>query len=96
MRKEIQENTEKLVEKTCSISGIMMKFEGIQRENSDAVIIPQWFLYTSDAFLTLEGISLQADPDFSIIKSCFPCITKRLIGDETPRSRAALKNKMYG
>ena len=96
MRKEIQENTEKLVEKTSSISGIMMKFEGIQRENSDAVIIPQWFLYTSDAFLTLEGISLQADPDFSIIKSCFPCITKRLIGDETPRSRAALKNKMYG
>ena len=43
MRKEIQENTEKLVEKTCSISGIMMKFEGIQRENSDAVIIPQWY-----------------------------------------------------
>lgn len=96
MRREIVENTEKLAEKASSITGITMKIEDLQRENSDAFVIPEWFLYTSRAFLTLEGISLQADPDFSIIKSCFPYIAKRLIGDDAPRSQAALKNMIYG
>jgi len=96
MRKEIAENTEKVVEKASALTGITIKIEDLQRENSDAFIIPEWFLYTSRAFLTLEGISLQADPDFSIIKSCFPYIAKRLIGDDDPRSQAALKNMLYG
>ena len=96
MRREIVANTEKMAEKASSITGITMKIEDLQRENSDAFVIPEWFLYTSRAFLTLEGISLQADPDFSIIKSCFPYIAKRLIGDDSPRSQAALKYMIYG
>lgn len=96
MRQEILENTEKLVEKASALSGITMKIEDLQRENSDAFVLPEWFLYTSRAFLTLEGISLQADPDFSIVKSCFPYIAKRLIGDDSPRSQAALRNMLYG
>ena len=73
-----------------------MKVEDLQRTNQDAFKIPEWFLYTSRAFLTLEGISLQADSDFSIIKSCFPYVAKRLIGDDSPRSQAALKELVYG
>jgi predicted unusual protein kinase regulating ubiquinone biosynthesis (AarF/ABC1/UbiB family) len=96
MRQEILENTEKLMEKASSVSGLTMKIEDLQRDNKDAFVIPEWFLYTSRAFMTLEGISLQADPDFSIIKSCFPYIAKRLIGDSSPRSQAALKNMLYG
>jgi predicted unusual protein kinase regulating ubiquinone biosynthesis (AarF/ABC1/UbiB family) len=96
IRKEMIENSEKLAEKASAVTGITMKIEDLQRENSDAIVIPEWFLYTSRAFLTLEGISLQADPDFSIIKSCFPYIAKRLIGDDAPRSQAALKNMIYG
>lgn len=96
MRQEILENTEKLMEKASSVSGLTMKIEDLQRDNKDAFIIPEWFLYTSRAFMTLEGISLQADPDFSIIKSCFPYIAKRLIGDDSPRSQEALRNMLYG
>ncbi len=96
MRQEIAENTEKLVQKASSVTGITMKIEDIQRENSDAFVIPEWFLYVSRAFLTLEGISVKADPEFSIIKSCFPYIAKRLIGDDSPRSQAALKKMIYG
>lgn len=96
MRREIMENTEKLVAKASSVSGITMKIEDLQREHGDAFVIPEWFLYASRAFLTLEGISLQADPNFSIIKSCFPYIAKRLIGDDSPRSQAALKHMLYG
>lgn len=54
------------------------------------------FLYTSRAFLTLEGVSLQADPDYSIIRGCFPYIAKRLVGDDDPRARKALRDLLYG
>lgn len=96
MRQEIADNTELLVQKASSVTGITMKIEDLQRENSDAFVIPEWFLYVSRAFLTLEGISVKADPEFSIIKSCFPYIAKRLIGDDSPRSQAALKKMVYG
>jgi len=78
------------------VTGITTKVEDLQKQNSEAFTIPEWFLYTSRAFLTLEGISLQADPDFSIIRSCFPYVAKRLIGDDSPRSQAALRDLIYG
>jgi aarF domain-containing kinase len=73
-----------------------MKVEDLQKKNSEAFQIPEWFLYTSRAFLTLEGISLQANPDFSIVASCFPYVAKRLIGDDSPRSQTALRELIYG
>jgi predicted unusual protein kinase regulating ubiquinone biosynthesis (AarF/ABC1/UbiB family) len=96
MRAEIKEQGEKMAEKASAVTGISMKVEDLQRENSGAFTIPEWFLYTSRAFLTLEGISLQADPDFSITQSCFPYVAKRLIGDDSPRSQAALRELIYG
>jgi hypothetical protein len=53
-------------------------------------------LSRSRAFLTLEGVSLQADPDYSIIKSCFPYVAKRLVADDDPRARKALRDLLYG
>lgn len=96
MRKEIKESQEQMAEKASSVMGVTMKVEDLQRENSDAFQIPEWFLYTSRAFLTLEGISLQADSDFSIVKSCFPYVAKRLLGDDSPRSQKALRDLIYG
>jgi len=58
--------------------------------------VPEWFVYTSRAFLTLEGICLQADEDFSIISSCFPYVAKRLLTDDSDRARDALKKLVYG
>jgi len=96
MRAEIKEQGEEMAAKASAVTGISMKVEDLQRENSDAFTIPEWFLYTSRAFLTLEGISLQADPDFSITQSCFPYVAKRLIGDDSPRAQAALRELIYG
>jgi hypothetical protein len=39
---------------------------------------------------------LQADPNYSIIKSCFPYVAKRLVADDDPRARKALKELIYG
>ena len=77
-------------------SGIQGQMEELQRLHKEAFRMPDWFLYSSRAFLTLEGVSLQTDPDYSLIKSCFPYIAKRLVGDDDPRAAAALKNLVYG
>ncbi|GMH76505.1 hypothetical protein TL16_g07110 [Triparma laevis f. inornata] len=46
--------------------------------------------------MTLEGICLSADEDFSIISECFPYVAKRLLSDDSERAQSALKNMIYG
>jgi hypothetical protein len=87
---------EEVQKRESAVTGITLKVEEIQRQNQDAFTIPPWFLYTSRAFLTLEGVSLQADPNYSIIKSCFPYVAKRLLGDDSPRAQEALRDLLLG
>ncbi len=49
MRQEIKESREQMAEKASAVTGVTMKVEDLQRENSDAFRIPEWFLYTSRA-----------------------------------------------
>jgi hypothetical protein len=44
----------------------------------------------------LEGVSLQADSNYSLIQSCFPYVAKRLVVDQDPRARKALRDLIYG
>jgi hypothetical protein len=53
------------------------------------------FRYTSRAFLTLEGICLENNDDFSIINQCFPYVAKRLLSDTDPRAQAALSSSKF-
>ena len=96
MRADMQQEMERARERASAVTGITMEVEELQRQNADAFGIPEWFLYTSRAFLTLEGISLQADEDFSLIQSCFPYVARRLIDDDSPRAQVALKDLLYG
>jgi len=96
MRADMKEEMERARERASAVTGITMEVEELQRQNADAFGIPEWFLYTSRAFLTLEGISLQADEDFSLIQSCFPYVSRRLIDDDSPRAQIALKDLLYG
>jgi hypothetical protein len=73
-----------------------VEIEELQRQNKDSFAIPEWFLYTSRAFLTLEGVSLQSDKNYSLIQSCFPYVAKRLVVDQDPRARKALRDLLYG
>jgi hypothetical protein len=85
-----------IVERESVATGITIEVEELQRRNRDSFMIPEWFLYTSRAFLTLEGVSLQADENYSIIQSCFPYVAKRLVGDDDPRAQKALRDLLYG
>lgn len=85
-----------MVAKESVATGITVEVEDLQRRNADSFQIPEWFLYSSRAFLTLEGVSLAADDNYSLIKSCFPYVAKRLVADDDPRARNALKELLYG
>ena len=85
-----------IVERESVATGITVEVEELQKQNRDSFQIPQWFLYGSRAFLTLEGVSLAADPNYSLIQSCFPYVAKRLVGDDDPRARTALRDLIYG
>jgi predicted unusual protein kinase regulating ubiquinone biosynthesis (AarF/ABC1/UbiB family) len=96
MRSDMKEQIEDSRKRESAVSGITMEVEELQKRNKDAFSIPEWFVYTSRAFLTLEGVSLQADENFSIIKSCFPYVAKRLLGDDSPQAQKALRDLLYG
>lgn len=44
----------------------------------------------------LEGIALVGNPEFALVDEAYPYLAKRLLTDESPRLRAALRYMIYG
>lgn len=44
----------------------------------------------------IEGTALRVDPDYAIVKETFPYLSRRLLTDDQPRARAALRQLLYG
>lgn len=59
-------------------------------------VLPPYFALILRAFGTLEGIGLDRDPGYSTLQECYPYIAKRLLTDDSPRSRAVLRDFLYG
>jgi predicted unusual protein kinase regulating ubiquinone biosynthesis (AarF/ABC1/UbiB family) len=77
-------------------AGLTLKIEQMQEQNADVFAIPDYFVYMSRAFSTLEGIGLSSDSNYSILKECYPYLAKRLLSDDSPRARGALRTLLYG
>jgi aarF domain-containing kinase len=58
--------------------------------------IPPYFALVIRAISVLEGIALIGNPSFAIIDEAYPYIARRLMTDESPRLRAALRYMVYG
>eukprot|EP00310_Coccolithus_braarudii_P012979 CAMPEP_0183344758 /NCGR_PEP_ID=MMETSP0164_2-20130417/10350_1 /TAXON_ID=221442 /ORGANISM="Coccolithus pelagicus ssp braarudi, Strain PLY182g" /LENGTH=782 /DNA_ID=CAMNT_0025515807 /DNA_START=212 /DNA_END=2560 /DNA_ORIENTATION=- len=58
--------------------------------------IPPYFALIIRAISVLEGIALKGNPQFAIVDEAYPYISKRLLTDESPRLRAALRYMVYG
>jgi aarF domain-containing kinase len=58
--------------------------------------IPPYFALIIRALGVLEGIALVGDPDFALVDEAFPYISKRLMTDDSPRLREALRYMVYG
>eukprot|EP01083_Nonionella_stella_P089460 249609_1 len=81
---------------TSTTMDVTMKIEQMQEQNADVFAIPDYFVYMSRAFSTLEGIGLSSDSNYSILKECYPYLAKRLLSDDSPRARGALRTLLYG
>lgn len=58
--------------------------------------IPPYFAIIIRAIGVLEGIALVGNADFAIIDEAYPYISKRMLTDDSPRLRAALRYMVYG
>merc|ERR1719454_2736775 len=58
--------------------------------------IPPYFALIIRAISVLEGIALVGNPQFAIVDEAYPYIAKRLLTDESPRLRSALRYMVYG
>jgi len=45
---------------------------------------------------SLQGLGLSADSQYSIVNQCYPYLSRRLLTDDSPRIREALKSFLYG
>jgi aarF domain-containing kinase len=59
-------------------------------------MIPPYFALVIRAISVLEGIALVGNPNFAIIDEAYPYIARRLMTDDSPRLRAALRYMVYG
>lgn len=48
------------------------------------------------AFCVIEGIALKTDENYAIVQECMPYLSRRLLSDNNPRMRAALRQLLYG
>ncbi|KAH7332390.1 hypothetical protein KP509_20G085000 [Ceratopteris richardii] len=70
--------------------------ELVQMTANYSIVIPPYFAMILRAFSMLEGIGLSKNPNYVIIEECYPYICKRLLTDDSPRARTALKYFLYG
>eukprot|EP00891_Asterochloris_glomerata_P005985 jgi/Astpho2/5985/e_gw1.00084.8.1_t len=58
--------------------------------------IPAYFALIIRAISVLEGIALVGNPNFAIVDEAYPFIAQKLLTDNSPRLKAALKYMVYG
>ena len=81
---------------TSTTVDLTTKIESMRQQNTDVFSIPEYFVYMSRAFATLEGIGLSSSDNYSILQECYPYLAKRLLSDDSPRARKALRTLLYG
>ena len=48
------------------------------------------------ASLHIQTFARQVDPNYAIVNECMPYLSRRLLTDNNPRMRAALRQLLYG
>jgi len=58
--------------------------------------IPPYFALLARAIVTLEGIALTGDPDYSLVLEAYPFIARTLLSEDRPEVQRALQEALYG
>mmetsp|Transcript_16533 Transcript_16533/g.33920 ORF Transcript_16533/g.33920 Transcript_16533/m.33920 type:complete len:926 (+) Transcript_16533:142-2919(+) len=96
MAEDAMSREDGMIASTSTTVDLTTKIESMRQQNTDVFAIPDYFVYMSRAFATLEGIGLSSDDNYSILKECYPYLAKRLLSDDSPRARKALRTLLYG
>jgi len=78
------------------VNGVTNIMEEMSRRNRKLFQLPPYVLYVSRAFSTLEGIGLSINEDYSILQECYPYLASRLLKDDSPRAKSALRAMLFG
>ena len=78
------------------VNGVTEIMEEMSRRNRKLFKLPPYVLYVSRAFSTLEGIGLSINEDYSILQECYPYLASRLLKDDSPRAKSALRAMLFG
>ena len=76
------------------VSELSDKLEALSKEYP--LQLPPYFVLILRAFGTLEGLGLSVDENYAIVDECFPYVARRMLADDSPRMRAALRSFVYG
>lgn len=90
----MQQMEDQLKQEGVDVGGVSNMMEEISKRNKEIFQVPPYVLYTTRAFSTLEGIGLSVNEDYAIVQECYPYLAKRLMTDDSPRSRNALRNML--
>jgi len=58
--------------------------------------IPPYFALLARAVVTLEGLALQADPDYGLVLEAYPFVARKLLSSDRPELQKALQEVLYG
>jgi hypothetical protein len=83
-----------LANEGVDVNGLTNLMDTVSKRNKDIFQFPPYMLYVTRAFATLEGIGLSINEDYSILQECYPYLAKRLMSDDSPRSRQAMRNML--
>ena len=76
-----------------NIQAVVAELEEMSKEYK--FTIPPYFALILRSFSVIEGIALKVDPDYAIVQECFPYLARRLLMDDSPRMKAALKELLF-
>ena len=87
---------QQLQKEGVDVNGVTNIMEEMSRRNRKLFQLPPYVLYVSRAFSTLEGIGLSINEDYSILQECYPYLASRLLKDDSPRAKSALRAMLFG
>ena len=92
----IDQMKNQLKKEGVDVNGVTNIMEEMSRRNRQLFKLPPYVLYVSRAFSTLEGIGLSINEDYSILQECYPYLASRLLRDDSPRAKSALRAMLFG
>ena len=98
--KDMKVRREKFLEASggaeSKVGQLTRDLEGIQEKYGNIFQIPSYFGYILRSFSVLEGIGLASDKNYSIANECYPYVARRLLTDDSPETKRALEQLLYG